>query len=216
MKIKVCLKPPAPSGNLRRIVPRITSPKVYEALIKQRLGLKMGIMDGCMDTDAISPRSALASPVMFEVLSANVNERKVLDTKKDKLIERGVRCIVADKGYVDKKRAAAFAEVSKVLLLTPKTPLAAANPLLGADPLYTATQIETWRAARKTAIEPVFDLLSRLLSITGAHKPLPMRGLPYVATFLGLGVLVLQLAMLMNHRCGLPKRGKCSYGNRMP
>ena len=144
-------------------------------------------------------------PVMFEVLSANVNERKVLDTKKDKLIERGVRCIVADNGYVDKKRAAVFAE-AKVLLLTPKTPLVEAHPLLGADPLYTATQMETWRAARKIAIEPVFDLLSRLLSIIGAHKPLPMRGLSYVATFLGLGVLVLQLAMLMNHRCGLPTR----------
>ena len=81
-----------------------------------------------------------------------------------------------------------------------------ANPLLGADPLYTATQVQTWQTARKTAIEPVFDLLSKLLSITGAHKPLPIRGLPYVATFLGLGVFVLQLAMLMNRRWGLPLR----------
>ena len=37
-------------------------------------------------------------PVMFQVLSANVNERKVLDTKKDRLIEKDVRCIVADNG----------------------------------------------------------------------------------------------------------------------
>ena len=144
-------------------------------------------------------------PILFEVLPAHVNERKVLDTKKDRLIEKGVRCIVADNGYVDKKRATAFAETD-VLLLTPKTTLEEANSLLGADPLYTATQVQTWQTARKTASEPVFDLLSKLLSITGAHKPLPMRGLPYVATFLGLGVLVLQLAMLMNHRCGLPLR----------
>ena len=144
-------------------------------------------------------------PIMFEVLPANVNERKVLDTKKDRLIEKGVRCIVADNGYVDKKRAAVFAQ-AEVLLLTPKTTLAEANPLLGADPLYTATQVQIWQSVRKIAIEPVFDLLSKLLSITGAHKPLPMRGLPYVATFLGLGVLVLQLAMLMNHRWGLPMR----------
>ena len=144
-------------------------------------------------------------PIMFEVLPANVNERKVLDTKKDRLIEKGVRCIVADNGYVDKKRATAFAQ-AKVLLLTPKTTLAEANPLLGADPMYTATQVQTWQTTRKTAIEPVFDLLSKLLSITGTHKPLPMRGLPYVATFLGLGVLVLQLAMLMNRRWDLPTR----------
>lgn len=144
-------------------------------------------------------------PVMFQVLPANVNERKVLDAKKDRLLEKGVRCIVADNGYVDKKRQVAFAETD-VLLLTPKTTLTEANTLLGADPLYTATQVETWQTARKTAIEPVFDLLSRLLSITGAHKPLPMRGVAYVSTFLGIGILLLQLAMLINVRCGLPTR----------
>ena len=144
-------------------------------------------------------------PIMFEVLPANVNERKVLATKKDRLMEKGVRCIVVDNGYVDKKCATVFAQ-AEMLLLTPKTPLTAANLLLGADPLQTATQVRTWQSARKIAIEPVFDLLSKLLSITGAHKPLPMRGLPYVATFLGLGILVLQLAMLMNHRWGLPTR----------
>lgn len=144
-------------------------------------------------------------PVMFQVLPANVNEQKVLDTKKDRLLEKGVRCIIADKGYVDKKRQATFAE-TEVLLLTPKTSLTEANRLLGTDPLYTATQVETWQAERKTAIDPVFDLLSKLLSITGAHKPLPLRGLAYVSTFLGIGLLLLQLAMLINVRCGLPTR----------
>ena len=144
-------------------------------------------------------------PVMFHVRPANVNERKVLDTKKDRLIEKGVRCIATDKGYVDKKRQATFAK-DEMLLLTPKTTLAEANALLGADPLYTATQVETWQAARKVAIEPVFDLLSKLLSTTGAHKPLPLRGIAYVSTFLGIGVVLLQLSMLMNIRCGLPTR----------
>ena len=144
-------------------------------------------------------------PVMFQVLPASVNERKVLDTKKDRLLERGVRCIVTDNGYVDKNRQAAFAK-DAVLLLTPKTTLAEANTLLGADLLYTATEVQTWQAARKTAIEPVFDLLSKLVSITGAHKPLPMRGLAYVSTFLGMGILLLQLTMLINVRCGLPTR----------
>ena len=142
---------------------------------------------------------------MFQGLPANVNEPKVLDTKKDRLIEKGVRCIVTDNGYVDKKRRVAFAK-DDVLLLTPKTTLAEANALLGADPLYTATQVATWQAARKVAIEPVFDLLRKLLSITGAHKPLPLRGLAYASTFLGIGIVLLQLAMLMNVRCGLPTR----------
>ena len=145
-------------------------------------------------------------PVMFQVEPANVNERKVLDTKQEKLIDRGTRCIVADNGYVDKKRATAFAEAD-VLLLTPKTTLdEVSNALLGADPLYTATQVASYQGARKIAIEPVFDLLSKLLSITGQHKPLPVRGLAYVSTFLGLGILLLQVSMLMNIRCGIPTR----------
>ena len=144
-------------------------------------------------------------PVMFHVEPANVNERVVLDIKKEKLIERGTRCIVADNGYVDKKRTTAFAEVD-VLLLTPKTTLDEANALLGADPLYTATQVATYQSARKIAIEPVFDLLSKLLSITGKHKPLPLRGLAYVSTFLGIGILLLQVSMLMNVRYGIPTR----------
>ncbi|MCG8626575.1 MAG: hypothetical protein MJE68_31820, partial [Proteobacteria bacterium] len=86
-----------------------------------------------------------------------------------------------DNGYVDKKRATAYAEVD-VLLLTPKTTLAEANALLGADPLYTATQVATYQGARKTSIEPVFDLLSKLLSIIGKHKPLPVRDLAYVSS----------------------------------
>ena len=55
-------------------------------------------------------------------------------------------------------------------------------------------------------MEPVFNVLSQLLSTTGLHKPLPVRGLGYVLTFLGLGVLLLQVAMLMNARHGLPTR----------
>ena len=158
-----------------------------------------------MDMDCISPVSHSGFRVMFQVLPANVNERNVLETKREKLIHRGTRCVVTYNGYVDKKRATAFAQ-AQVLLFAPKTTLDEANSLLGADPLYTATQVATYRAARKTAIEPVFDLLCKLLSLTGNHKPLPMRGLPFASTFLGLGILLLQLAMLINVRWGLPTR----------
>ncbi len=111
-------------------------------------------------------------PVMFHVEPASVNERVVLDTKKEKLIDRGTRCIVVDNGYVDKKRTTTFAE-SDVLLLTPKTTLEEANTLLGAAPLYTATQIETYQGTRKTAIEPVFDLLSNSCQSQGSINLYP-------------------------------------------
>ena len=66
--------------------------------------------------------------------------------------------------------------------------------------------MSAWQTSRQMAIEPVFDLLSTLFSTRGLHKPLPVRGLGYVLTFLGLGVLLLQVAMQMNVRQGLPTR----------
>ena len=144
-------------------------------------------------------------PVMFDVLPANVNERKALDMQGPRLVKSGVRCIVGDSGYRDKRRAAAYA-MDGVLLLTPDTAWVQAQGVLGAACGVTAGQVSGWQASRQTAIEPVFDLLSHLLSTRGLHKPLPVRGLGYVLTFLGLGVLLLQVAMLMNVRHGLPTR----------
>ena len=57
---------------------------------------------------------------MFEVLPANVNERKALDAQGPRLVKNGVRCIVGDSGGRDKGRAAVYA-MDGVLLLTPDT-----------------------------------------------------------------------------------------------
>ena len=144
-------------------------------------------------------------PVMFDVLPANINERKVLDKKQERIIEKDIKCLVADAGYRDKKRTIAFAE-AHVMLLTPDVSVEQAEAMFGPMDALAAAIFNETKASRKTAIEPVFDLLSKLLATNGAHKPLPVSGLAYVSTFLGLGVLLLQLAMLMNVIYGLPTR----------
>ena len=144
-------------------------------------------------------------PVMFDVLPANVNERKVLDQKQDRIIEKGIKCLVADAGYRDKKRTIAFAE-AHVMLLTPDVSVEQAEAMFQPMDTMAAAIFNETKASRKTAIEPVFDLLSKLLATQGKHKPLPVSGLPYVSTFLGLGILLLQLAMVMNVVWGLPTR----------
>ena len=144
-------------------------------------------------------------PVMFDVSPANVNERKVLDKKQHRILKKPIRCLIADAGYRDKKRATALAK-AKVMLITPNIGIEVAETLLGPmDAMAVAVFNET-KAARKTAIEPTFDLLSKLLATQGRQKPLPVRGIASVATFLGLGVILLQLAMLMNVRWQLPTR----------
>jgi len=59
---------------------------------------------------------------------------------------------------------------------------------------------------RKTAIEPIFDLLSQLLGTSGKQKQLFRQGIQNVRTHLGLGVLSLQIAMIANHIWQMPFR----------
>jgi hypothetical protein len=68
----------------------------------------------------------------------------------------------------------------------------------------------TW-LSRKTAIEPVFDLLSKLLGPLNNHKQLSLQNLANVQPFLCLGVLALQITMIMNSTFGLPIRSISSF-----
>ena len=77
------------------------------------------------------------------------------------------------------------------MLLTPNVGVQQAEAMFGTMDTMAIAVFEEAKAARKTAIEPAFDLLSKLLATHGKHKPLPVSGLPYVSTFLGLGVLIL-------------------------
>jgi hypothetical protein len=66
--------------------------------------------------------------------------------------------------------------------------------------------IRSWLKARKVAIEPVFDLFSKLLGTLNNHKQLPLQWLTKVRPFLCLGVLALQITMILNNAFGLPIR----------
>ena len=61
----------------------------------------------------------------------------------------------------------------------------------------------TLLAARKTAIEPLFDLVSKVLGTENNHKQLPVQGKAKVRTCLTLGVLIVQIAMIINSVWGL-------------
>ena len=144
-------------------------------------------------------------PVMCVIEAANVNERKVLDQKKTHLVALGIHQIIADAGYICKQRTEELAK-SGLFLITPKTTIGQVRTLSNLHLSLTDAQLDEMKASRKTAIEPIFDLLSKLLATTGEHKPLPIRGMAQVSTFLSLGVLILQLTMLMNKMYGLPLR----------
>jgi hypothetical protein len=144
-------------------------------------------------------------PIMFDVLPANVNERKVLDKKHNRIVAKGIKCLIADAGYRDKKRTTALAK-KQVMLITPDICFEQAATMFRPRDAMAIAFFNEAKAVQKTAIEPTFDLLSKLLATTGQHKPIPVRGLAAVSTFLGLGVLLLQLTMLVNIKWQLPTR----------
>jgi hypothetical protein len=60
--------------------------------------------------------------------------------------------------------------------------------------------------SRRTAVEPIFDLVAKAFGATGRQKQLPVQGLASVRTCLALATLTVQVAMIANSIWGLPLR----------
>ena len=72
--------------------------------------------------------------------------------------------------------------------------------------IKTQTDIVQILKKRKTAIEPIFDLIAQLLGTHGNQKQIFRQGIENVRTHLGLGVLSLQIAMIANQIWAMPFR----------
>lgn len=59
---------------------------------------------------------------------------------------------------------------------------------------------------RRTSVEPLFDLLAKVLGTTGKHKQLPIQHQAYVRICLALATLSVQVAMMVNNIWGLSLR----------
>jgi hypothetical protein len=59
---------------------------------------------------------------------------------------------------------------------------------------------------RKTTIEPLFDLIAKVLGTNGNQKQLSIQGLSNVRTCLTLATLAVQIAMIANSIWGLALR----------
>ena len=56
-------------------------------------------------------------------------------------------------------------------------------------------KIKTLSRLRRTAIEPIFDLIAKLIDATDNHKQIAQKHLKNVRTYLTLAVFTLQLAI---------------------
>ena len=147
-----------------------------------------------------------AFPILVQVETAAYPEADVLDNKADHLLHTlAPETVAADNKYTKAMRIRRWAGQG-VALLTPafkwvKGRYAQAYHRFIQQP-HNAERLRR----RRTSVEPLFDLVAKVLGTTGQHKQLPVQRQANVRTCLTLATLSVQIAMMINSIWGLPLR----------
>lgn len=147
-----------------------------------------------------------AFPQLVLVGSATLSDSEALDQKEAFILETiQPRTLAADNSYTKASRIRRWFKQG-VALLTPakkwlKGRFAVAYHRLIKQPYFAACLKQ-----RRTTIEPLFDLIAKVLGTTGRHKQLPVQRLDNVQTCLALATVSVQIAMIVNNIWGLPAR----------
>lgn len=144
-------------------------------------------------------------PKLVQVETASLDESVVLEQKKQALFQFAPEAVVGDNAYFKAMRVRQWA-AQGVMLLSPAAHWKNGKFAQAYHRFLKQEPIQTWLKCRKTAIEPVFDLFSKVLGTCNNHKQLPIQTLDYVRPFLCLGVLAVQVAMIFNNISGFPFR----------
>jgi hypothetical protein len=144
-------------------------------------------------------------PKAVQVTTGSIAESTVLDQHERAVLARQPQAVVGDNGFCQATRIRHWAKQG-VLLVTPAQTWRQGRYAQAYHRFLTQPEVARWLKARRTAIEPLFDLLRHVLGTKGRQKQLPVAGLPCVDTFLSLGVLAVQIAMLVNTIWAYPVR----------
>ena len=149
-------------------------------------------------------------PKLAQVETAHVDESVVFEQKKERLFTFRPEAIVGDNAYFKAMRVRQWASEG-VLLLSPAATWKNGKYAKAYHHFIRQKPIVDWLKCRKTAIEPVFDLFSKVLGTVNNHKQLSIQSLKKVQSFLCLGVLAVQMAMIVNNVFALPFRHIASF-----
>ena len=136
-------------------------------------------------------------PKVARVTTGSTAESTMVDELERVVLERTPEAVVGDNGFCKATRIRRWAKEG-VLLVTPARTWRQGKYARAYHRFLKQPEVARWLKARRTAIEPLFDLLRHVLGTKGRQKQLPVTGLPCVDTFLSLGVLAVQIAMLVN------------------
>lgn len=145
-------------------------------------------------------------PKLVQVETASVSESQVLDNKETFLLHfLRPDSLTADNSYTQASRIRSWAKEG-VALLTPALKWVQGKYAKSYHAFIQEKSNARLLQNRRTAIEPVFDLIAKLIGATANHKQLSIQRLMNVRTCLALATLTLQLTMIANSMWSLPTR----------
>jgi hypothetical protein len=146
-------------------------------------------------------------PFLIEVETATFSEKKALERKEPRILHQlKPKTLCGDDAYTQAMRIRRWIQ-QDVILVVPalrwrKGRYAKAYHCL----IKQDEKLTTILRQRKTAIEPIFDLISKLMGTVGKQKQLFRAGIRNVRSHLAFGVLSLQIAMIANQVWNMPFR----------
>lgn len=145
-------------------------------------------------------------PKMVQVETASVSEKVVIDQQADQIIESFRPATMStDNSYAQASRIRQWAKRG-VLLLSPAVQWIKGRYAKAYHDYIDQPEQRELVQSRRTAIEPIFDLVAKALGTTGRHKQLALQRLDNVRTCLALATLTVQVAMIANSIWDLPLR----------
>jgi Transposase DDE domain len=137
-------------------------------------------------------------PKMVQVETASVSETVVIDQQADQLIDDFRPATVStDNSYAQANRIRQWAKRG-VVLLSPAAKWTKGRYAKAYHDYIDQPEQRELLQSRRTAIEPIFDLVAKALGTTGRQKQLAVQGLANVRPCLALATLTVQVAMIAN------------------
>ena len=147
-----------------------------------------------------------AFPTLMTVQSASVSESFVIDKKASEILTYlQPQTLTADDAYTQASRIRRWAN-SKVALITPALRWTEGQFAQAYHRFIDQPEQRLCLSKRRCSVEPLFDLIAKVIGTTSQQKQLPVKGFFNVRCCLAIGVLSVQIAMIANAIWKLPTR----------
>ena len=147
-----------------------------------------------------------AFPTLMTVQSASVSESFVIDKKASEVLTHlSPQTLTADDAYTQSGRIRRWAK-AQVALITPALRWTKGRYAKAYHRFINQPQQRRHLTKRCSAVEPLFDLIAKVIGTSTQQKQVPVTGLCNVRCCLAIGVLSVQIAMIVNTIWNIPTR----------